>query len=359
MKSADGQITFALCLRSAESIRDEAISLHTARSHRFTRNTYHHYRRIRKGVSFCILSAVCCLLVLWGCGKRGDPTLKAYEKPEAPSEFRAVHRDSGITLLWDFPKTKEQGIKGFHIFKASADAFHRIAFLEKERRTYTDTDFTIGEEYRYRISAESIKGVTNDSSLMTLKPQPPPSPPGGISFSIRHDRITLTWEGVDSGSLYNIYKRDPEGVYTLQPVNAEPLRETRFEDIFDISRVVYYSIRSTTGSPIRDESPASEELMVNPSEFLPSAPRDLMAVPSGDNIYLIWQEPAETWVVSYRVYREIQNQAGYVLVGNSSTPSFIDREKITARRNYRVTAVGPFREGPPAEIRDVCNETAR
>ena len=77
------------------------------------------------------LSAFCCLLLLChlvaGCGKKGDPTLKAYEKPQAPSSLNAIHRESEIIISWDFPKSGEQGIKGFHVMKSSDNDFQEIA----------------------------------------------------------------------------------------------------------------------------------------------------------------------------------------------------------------------------------------
>ncbi len=64
---------------------------------------------------FCLLFTAYCLLP--SCGKKGDPTLKSYEKPEPPSGLRAIHRESEIILLWEFPKDKEITIKGFHLMK--------------------------------------------------------------------------------------------------------------------------------------------------------------------------------------------------------------------------------------------------
>lgn len=314
-------------------------------------------RRLFPSIGYVLLLS----FLFAGCGKKGDPTLKAYEKPEAPARVRAIHRDSGITLLWDFPRAKEPTIRGFHLFKASSGDFRKITSLGKEIRSYTDADFTIGEEYRYRISSENITGILNESATLILKPRPLPPPPGRISFTIDHDKITLTWERHDVHGLYNVYRSARKGEHPLDPLNPEPLKETLFQDAFDINRKVYYSVRSTTGSDIRDEGPASEELMIDPLEFIPSAPENITAVPTGENIFLIWKEPPETWVTSYKVYRRRESEEGYIFIGHAHTPSFVDRDKEqwTAVRHYRVTAVGPFREGPPAEIKDVRNETAR
>ncbi|MEW6675394.1 MAG: hypothetical protein AB1348_05240 [Nitrospirota bacterium] len=303
-------------------------------------------------VIYCLLLTVYCLLS--SCGKKGDPTLKSYEKPDSPSELMAIHRESKIILLWGFPKYREPSIKGFYIMKSTGGDFERIAFIENDRRSYIDTDFRISSEYKYKIVSQNLRGITSDdSNIITIIPKTVPSPPQKILFKIEHDSLTLNWKGAGDGILYNIYKSNEKGRYQLTPANKEPFRETSFKDNFDIKRPVYYTVRSLIGGNTRDEGPASEELEINPSEFVPSPPRGLQALATPENVYLIWKEPAETWVVGYRVYREINEKEGFVLIGDTQTPTFLDKEIPLTKRNYRVTALGPSKESPYSEIRDV------
>ncbi len=137
------------------------------------------------------------------------------------------------------------------------------------------------------------------------------------------------------------------------PLNRAPLADTYFKDAFSINKSVYYSIRSLAGGEFRDEGPASEEIRIDPSAFVPQAPKGLQAAVTEENVYLIWREPPETWITGYRIYREIGEEDGYVLIGESQTPSFLDKDSPLTKRNYRVTAIGPSKEGPPAEITGV------
>jgi hypothetical protein len=82
-------------------------------------------------------------------------------------------------------------------------------------------------------------------------------------------------------------------------------------------------------------------------------------VPSQSNVYLIWKESAATWVRGYKIYREINKQEGFIAIGETQTPSFLDGEKPVTKRNYRVTALGPAKEGPFAEIRDIFHREPR
>ncbi|MEW6419802.1 MAG: hypothetical protein AB1480_17085 [Nitrospirota bacterium] len=323
--------------------------------------------------TFCLLFTVCLLIA--SCGRKGNPTLKSYEKSEPPSGLRAIHRESEIILSWEFPKDKEPTIKGFHlmksiplnpptplfekggqggILKGGSRDFEKLAFLEPDKRSYVDTNFKIDSEYIYKIISQNLKGViSNDSNILHIIPKTVPSPPRNILFKIRHDSLILNWESAGDGILYNIYKSEKKGLYSLTPVNKEPIKENSFKDNLDIKRPVYYTIRSLAGSNIRDEGSASEEIEIHPSEFIPSSPSALQAVVTEENVYLMWKEVPERWIVGYRVYREINKGEGFVLIGETQTPSFIDKDRPVTQRNYRITALGPSKEGPPAEIKDV------
>lgn len=302
----------------------------------------------------CLLSAVYCLLFS-ACGKKGDPTLKSYEKPEAPIGLRAIHRESEIIVSWDFPRNKEGSIKGFHLLRSSGEDFQKLAFIENAGRSFSIPDFKIGLACKYKVVSENLRGIiSNDSDIIDIKPESPPAPPSNISFRIEHNSLTLTWDSAGEGVYYNIYRSDKKGIYTLNPINKNPVKEPFFTDSFDIKKPIYYTIRSLTGSLIRDEGPASHEITTDPAELVPSAPEALQAVVAKEHIYLIWKEPRETWVAGYRVYREVNKEEGFRLIGESTAPSFIDKDNLSMKRSYRVTAIGPAKEGPPAETRDVA-----
>jgi len=313
-------------------------------------------------VSCCLLLTAYCLLL--SCGKKGEPTLRLYEKPDPPSGLRAIHRESDIILLWDFPKDKELGIEGFYLMKiipptpplekVGRGDFERIAFLGNNVRSYVDTSFEIGSEYKYKIISQNVNGVTsNNSNIIDIKPKSPPAPPEILSFKIEYDSLLLTWKSSKKEIFYNIYKSDKKGLYSLMPLNKEPIKETFFRDSFDIKKPVYYIIRSLIVGDVWSEGSVSKEMVIDPLKFIPSAPEALQAVVTNETIYLIWKEPPETWITGYKVYREIDKKEGFLFIGETRTPAFIDNETPFIKRNYRVTAMGPSKEGPLAEIRDV------
>jgi predicted small lipoprotein YifL len=317
-----------------------------------------------KGITFYLLYAICILFLIASCGKKGDLTLKSYEKPDPPSGLRAIHRDSEIILFWDFPKDKEPSIKGFYLLKivpptpplqkVSRGDFEKIAFVENNIRSYTDKNFKTCSEYRDKIISQNLRDIlSNDSNIITVLPGTIPSPPEKISFKVELESIELTWESAGDRILYNIYKSDKEGLYSLMPVNEKPVSSTSFIDNLNIEKPVYYTIRSLLGTDIRDEGPASEEIVIDPMEFVPYPPEGLQSVVTKDNVYLIWKEVPEIWVIGYKVYREINKKDGFILIGETQIPTFLDKEKPITKRNYRVTSLSRTKESSPAEIRNI------
>ncbi|MEW6053081.1 MAG: hypothetical protein AB1552_04720 [Nitrospirota bacterium] len=329
--------------------------LHNARND----NPYRQISAPHNNIRLISLILLSCLMVtafflLCSCGKKGDPTLRLYEKPEPPSDFTAVHRESDILLSWAFPRNKESSVKGFILFKSANGEFKKTAFLANTIRSYKDSDFQTGVLYRYKIVTLSLKDVTSDDSrLLEATPSELPSPPENLTYSPGNDTLRIMWNSPGEGVLFNIYKREKEASFTSVPLNKDPLRMPVFNDSFHISKTVYYTVRSLKITNISNEGPPSSEIMVDPSEFMPSAPSSLQAVSTREKVYLIWKEPAETWLTGYRIYRQIGSEAPYVLIGETVIPSFIDTAPPSVARSYRVTAVGPSKEGPAAEIRDI------
>lgn len=295
------------------------------------------------------------LLTSFSCGKKGDPTLKSYERPESPANLRAIHREDKLYLLWNFPRAKEVDIAGFIILKSSGQGqeFEKLLHPGPEKRLHIDTGLSPGIEYRYKILSQNHKAVySNDSNIISVSLLNTPSPPVQISFRAENNSLFLTWEDTGSSTLYNVYRTYEKGNYGLFPVNKSPLTENHFKDFFTVNKPVYYTIRSQNNTDIRDEGAASPELVVDPFELVPSAPTGLEYFIAPDRVFLYWNEPAETWVTGFRVYRKTEGM-DYVLLGETQIPTFVDMQDPSTKRDYRVSAVGPSKEGTASEVKGI------
>jgi predicted small lipoprotein YifL len=301
-----------------------------------------------------MISAFCLPIVLLAaCGKKGPPTLTSFEKPDAPSSVTAVHRGEVITLRWNYPRKQEGFIAEFIVLRSTGADFEKLSHLEKDKRTFVDSDIKTGITYRYKIISQNSHGVySDDSPIVEATPAPAPLPPASLSYTVKGNSVVLSWTPLNTGEKFNVYKATEKGAYGLMPLNQTPLSEPVFTDAFSVKSVVYYTVRSLSGSDIRDEGEASEELAVDPADLVPARPENVEAYPASDRIFLSWSEPVEPWVTGFRVYKRT-GSSEYILLGETQIPTFVDNDRSVARRDYRITAVGPAKEGPPAEIMNV------
>ncbi len=301
-------------------------------------------------LSFFLL--VCFLAGLSSCGKKGALTLESREKPASPSRLAAQHREGVIVLSWDFPAEKERQVAGFIILKAANGQFERIASVDRRSHSFDDRNFSEGTSCRYEVMARNFAGILSDpSNVVSLTPSPGPMPPRGITSRVIDDSVVLTWEKSGTKILYNVYRTFSKGVYGAAPLNPSPLQDNAFHDSFFVDRPVYYTIHSLSEN--LDEGPPSAELTVDPRQLVPPAPQDLGCFAGLDRIYLYWKEPRAVWITGFRIYRKIGGEA-YSLIGETQIPSFVDTYNPSLKRDYRVTALGPSKEGPPAEIIGAC-----
>jgi len=300
-----------------------------------------------------MLTAVLLATAVFGCGKKGAPTLKSYERPPTPSSLAVVHREDAMFIIWEYPPAKEYLITQFIVMRSSGSDFNKLSAVEKEKRSYIDQEIKTGNTYEYKVISQNLRGVySNDSAIASTAPVAVPLPPSKLSYTVSGNTVTLVWEHADTGTLFNVYRSTEKGKYDMTPVNPEPLSHPRFTDTFSVHGVFHYSVRSLTGSRLRDEGPASEELTVDAADLMPSIPQNLQAYPAPDKVFLSWTELDKLWITGFNVYRKTGN-GDFVLLGKTQTPTFLDTEAPVSKRDYRVVADGATKEGPAAEIKDI------
>ena len=283
------------------------------------------------------------------CGKKGPPTLKSYEKPQAPSDLAAIHREDRIALSWSYPDSRRESLRDFVVLRSVDGGFERVGSVSNDQSSFIDRTFALDVAYRYKVVARSLKEVlSNDSNVITLTPRHVPPVPENVRFTAKGDGVELVWQSCGEGVCYNIYKTAEKGTYTDTPLNKEPECSTSFRDTGPLlDRAGYYTVRALHKTGIRDEGYASEELEVRPSHFVPSAPTDLRVVKGKERVYLMWKENAESWVKGYRIYRRKEKERGFTLLGEALIPTFTDTEKFKGKAWYMIRAMGPESESEP------------
>jgi len=297
-----------------------------------------------------VLLCLICLCSFVGCGKKGNPTMRSFEKPDAVKEMRALHRDGKVTISWSYSRQARILIKGFYIERAEGlSPFETIVFLQGDAVHYNDDRIEMNKEYRYKIRVYSMRNViSDDSPELKVVPLKLPAPPTDVTYRLTNDAVEITWGKGEDGITYNIYRSAEKGKYQA-PLNAKPLDKPFFRDGVGVEKTVFYSVRSIVESTIRNEGDPSADLEINPQSFIPAMPTDLRYVTSQNKGYLSWRENAETWIKGYKVYRA--RASGESLpVATVPVPLFVDDDPVTAGTSYYVTALGPVKESRPSEV---------
>ncbi len=287
-------------------------------------------------------------LISSACGKKAPPTLRPFEKPDRPENLRAIHNEKGLIISWSYPDRRRTEIRGFILLRSEGRDFERIGYVDarESKLSYTDRKFNSGKAYRYRVLAKSLRGVMSDAVEITATPSPLPQPPENPRFVIKNELIELSWNEI--GACFNIYKAYEGGDYFL--LNEKPLCKTLFTDRASPERPVRYIIRSVTLTDIINEGPPSEVVTIRPEDYIPSPPSEIRLVPDKGRVFILWRESPETWVRGYRIYRRLEDERDFKIIGESLIPAFTDAtlEGLEGKRIfYMIKAVGPSAESLP------------
>lgn len=294
------------------------------------------------------LFLIITIFFIISCGRKGDPVLQR-KIPSSVKDITVIQKDRKIEIAWSYPRVEQERIKGFRILKADKekDFFKEVAFLDKNVLRFIDEDTKEKETYHYKIIVVDQKDRVSEESVITVSPVKPLKAPIDITYSLKDNSLQIRWSPSDSAKYY-VYKSYEKGKFESL-LNSTPIAETFYRDRIEKDKTVYYSIKAVKEEVFRVESPFSEELEIDPATFIPSKPNKPTYVISKKGIYLLWNENPETWINGYRIYRKNEEESEFKAIGESLLPTFLDKEVISSKRIYYITALGPKKESPSSE----------
>lgn len=306
-----------------------------------------------RSIFICFIFVVLSLTVT-SCGKKGEPTMRSFDKPASVKELKAVHKQGEIIISWSYPSSEIRKLKGFYLDRSDGNGdsgFRNIAFLQSDASRFIDREFTRQKHYLYKIRALSIMDVmSDDSPLLKVSPAESPPPPENLEYELKVDSVIIKWDHLLKDSVrFNVYKGYEKDRLDASPLNKTPLKDMWFKDSIEMKRPVYYVVTALLNTEILDEGYQSETLMVDPKDFVPSKPSGIRFVITERGVHLLWDENPETWVTKYRVYKKKASENVFKLIGDSIIPAFTDNEPLVTPTFYYLTAVGPERESPHSE----------
>lgn len=277
------------------------------------------------------LSLLIFLSPFYGCGKKALPLYKRLKVARPVENLNYLIRPEGIILSWQYPYIKD-GIY-FVIYRKDKDLeklgeTDKNIFIDNTPLSNGSREYVIVSTYKEGIKAEQ-RIVIESLSL--------PEAPSAFNFKIMDEEIILSWDSRE-GCLYNVYNISSDNKEVL--LNREPLSLNFFKIDPEPGKIEIIRLRCMRESV---EGYAAE-VIIRPEDYIPKKPEGLRYILIDGNVVLTWKENHEKWLRGYRIYRN--TGSGFVPIGETAYPLFEDRLNGLKRIYYRITALGPSKEGP-------------
>jgi hypothetical protein len=324
--------------------------------------------------------ALLAALALAGCGRTGRPVAPEERAPQAVSDLRGVVRAGAIELTWSPPRRRVDSsrlrdpavtrlyrfedagagepkpamLAGGRIVGYTEIASIRLAdppapLVQSGRIVFTDRQVAFGRRYTYVVVTEDAQGrLSPPSPRLTLTYIAAPEPPT-LRAEPGERQARLAWgpparlsDGtpVTAPLAYEILRGTTPAV--LAPVTRTTPGQTSYVDAnLENDRTYHYALRAVRieGAASAISEP-SATVAVTPRDMTPpSAPTDLVAIPSQGTVRLSWRPSPEPDVAAYIVYRadgagSPQRIASVPVPGTT----FVDRGVRAGTYRYSVTA---------------------
>lgn len=333
-------------------------------------------------------------LVGVSCGKKGPPVAPERRVPAVVSGFAASVEGSAIVLSWTNPTTRADGTRlkdlttlrvyrreepedgapkpamlsrgrvvGYDEVAAIRLAEPAPARVEGNRVSSADrTNLSVGRRYVYVVTAVDGTGRSSPpSERLTVTFLAAPLPPRILTTTPGESEVSLSWAPpaglVDrspvTGPLTYEILRGAGAEAQLEAVTPTPITGTSFTDRrLQNDQTYYYAVRALRSEPAGSaRSEPSATAAVTPRDLTPpSAPANLVAVPSADAVRLAWSPSPEEDVAGYLVYRASPPGDPYVRLTDLPvrTTVFVDRH-VERGRAYSYVVTGVDRARLPNE----------
>jgi fibronectin type 3 domain-containing protein len=302
-------------------------------------------------------------------GQQGKPVsveIMVFRPTPPPAGLTFQPSDGRVTLSWQEPAGGSFKATGYQVFRASGlDPFPEKPLNETALAAteFSDTGLTNGTVYRYTVKAlldSQQQPMTAASEEIKAVPAVPPVPPTNLKTQYADNAVLLTWESSAKTTQdiagYNIYRGLSAGAEDKEPLNAQPLANTTYNDTtIAIGNTYFYAIRAVDTSATPLVSELSREVSVALAR--PSAPKSLTGSGAGGKVTLNWKavEKSALPVAGYNVYKGLapgDEAATPITATPVAWPSYADTDVEVGKVYYYlvkvVTSSNPPVEGDPS-----------
>jgi hypothetical protein len=309
-------------------------------------------------------------MVMVTCGKKGPPVPWESIVPRRIVDLAALPRDGGLVLEWTSPKENTDksiliDLEKFEVLRSEGILIGnecrgcgekpKVVYEMKldgkgeergKKITLFFENLEPGKVYVYQIVSINRRGYpSSPSNPVTVYWEIPPPSPRRVKGEAEDKRVDLSWEPVEGATGYNVYRRGKEELFSLRPLNREPLTETHYLDLSVENEKEYvYSVRGVKRVVKTDvEGKGPQEIPVTPTDLIPpSSPHGLVAMPLKNGIELNWRRNQETDLLGYYIYRRKTGEREFKRLTENpvAKETYLDMQvELEQDYEYAVTAV--------------------
>ena len=223
--------------------------------------------------------------------------------------------------------------------------------------TYTLVADDEGQTIKVRVivtdDAENETTLTSTATAVVAAPEPP-AMPTGLSPSVSHDDVTLTWDDPQDDSItgYVILRRDRAihlvGTFVTITGDTGSADTTYTDDTVEPDKEYVYRIKA-----INEHGEVSEESDwvrgFTPAIPVPDKPTGLSAAVSHDTVTLTWDNPQDDSITGYVILRrdrEIHPEGTFVTItgdtGSTDTTYIDETVEPDKEYVYRIKAINEY-----------------
>jgi fibronectin type 3 domain-containing protein len=310
------------------------------------------------------------LILIGGCGVKKPPVPWETVLPKRIVDLETIPREGQLLLEWTSPKENTDkspliNLIKFQILRSQGNLIngecrgcgekfqvvHEMKVNSEEeirgkRLSITFEDQEAGKVYVYQVISVNRRGYpSSPSNPATVYWDNPPQPPERIRGEPGDRRVDLYWEPAEGSTGYNVYRRGEDEIFSISPLNREPLITNHFTDLnVENEKKYFYSVRAVRRVVKTDvEGIGSQDLSVTPTDLIPpGSPQGLVAITLRDGIELNWRKNREPDLLGYYVYRRKPGEREFKRLNEipSEKETYLDT-KVELEQNYEyaVTAV--------------------
>ncbi len=219
----------------------------------------------------------------------------------------------------------------------------------------TDEGATIKVQVSFSDDADNAESLTSTATAVVAGPEPP-AMPTGLSPSVSHDTVSLTWDDPQDDAItgYVILRRDREihlvGTFVTIAGDTGSTDTTYTDATVEPDKQYVYRIKA-----INEHGEVSEESDwvrgFTPAVPVPDKPTGLSAAVSHDTVTLTWDNPQDDAITGYVILRrdrEIHLVGTFITItgdtGSADTSYTDDTVEPDKQYVYRIKAINEHGE---------------